>query len=462
MTPNRELMIVEHVLGPAIEGLRLPGDELWARFGIATPPVEGPARLDQRADVLQVGLIALAMLLGRDIRLSEFPAQIPELFQQATGTNEIRVLPAFTRWLARALQLDPHPFESAHDAERALGELSIDGETYEPPVPELTAAAAVLHDLAIETGDTAPRADPRPPIIEPPAIIERPAVVERPAVDEQTSDSGRESTSLFPSERVQRTPVAVAVESPGASRTVVAALGTLALLQAGIIAYLLLRPAPASKPATVTFETTQPGTEIILNGRSIGRTPLSYQLGPDSRSIRLLTPPELVAQTPAEVAAAVERSMPPGSAPAALALRPAAVRSGGIRLVTPMEVEVVDGDRVLGSSADGPIVAAAGRREFEMVNSALGYRTKQVIDIKPGQITSVSIARPNGQLNVNAVPWADVWIDGKRIGETPLANVAIPIGEHEIVFRHPTLAEQRRTVTVRFDGPARISADLRR
>jgi len=127
-----------------------------------------------------------------------------------------------------------------------------------------------------------------------------------------------------------------------------------------------------------------------------------------------------------------------------------------------MEVEVVDGDRVLGSSADGPIVAAAGRREFEMVNSALGYRTKQVIDIKPGQITSVSIARPNGQLNVNAVPWADVWIDGKRIGETPLANVAIPIGEHEIVFRHPTLAEQRRTVMVRFDGPARISADLRR
>ena len=138
------------------------------------------------------------------------------------------------------------------------------------------------------------------------------------------------------------------------------------------------------------------------------------------------------------------------------------MKSGGIRLVTGIEVQVLDGDRVLGSSADGPIVAGVGRREFEMVNSALGYRTRQIIEIKPGEITSVSLTRPNGQLNVNAVPWADVSIDGKRIGETPLANVAIPIGEHEIVFRHPNLGEQRRTVVVRFDTPTRISADLRR
>ena len=43
---------------------------------------------------------------------------------------------------------------------------------------------------------------------------------------------------------------------------------------------------------------------------------------------------------------------------------------------------------------------------------------------------------------LNAQPWADVWVDGERVGETPIGNVAVPIGPHEVVFRHPQLGEQ--------------------
>jgi len=36
-------------------------------------------------------------------------------------------------------------------------------------------------------------------------------------------------------------------------------------------------------------------------------------------------------------------------------------------------------------------------------------------------------------VNINATPWAEVWIDGKSFGETPLGNISVAPGEHEIV-----------------------------
>jgi PEGA domain len=53
-----------------------------------------------------------------------------------------------------------------------------------------------------------------------------------------------------------------------------------------------------------------------------------------------------------------------------------------------------------------------------------------------------------------------VWIDGEKAGETPLGNLPIAIGPHEIVFKHPELGEQRHAATVMAGTPARLSVDL--
>ncbi|HEY6616815.1 MAG TPA: PEGA domain-containing protein, partial [Vicinamibacterales bacterium] len=79
---------------------------------------------------------------------------------------------------------------------------------------------------------------------------------------------------------------------------------------------------------------------------------------------------------------------------------------------------------------------------------------------KPGQITAVSVTISNGRLNINATPWASVWIDGSPYGETPLGNLSIVPGEHEIVFRHPQLGERRERTLVRPDTTARVAVSL--
>ena len=87
---------------------------------------------------------------------------------------------------------------------------------------------------------------------------------------------------------------------------------------------------------------------------------------------------------------------------------------GGVRLSAAIELSVLQGDRVLGSSADGLIVTSAGTHDLELINTSFGFRTRGTVTFRAGEITSMAIAVPPGRLNVNAVPWAEVWIDGVR------------------------------------------------
>jgi len=70
------------------------------------------------------------------------------------------------------------------------------------------------------------------------------------------------------------------------------------------------------------------------------------------------------------------------------------------------------------------------------------------------------VALPKGVVSLNAVPWATVSIDGAVVGETPIGNLPVAIGPHEIVFTNPQFGEQRRTIDVTLKTPVRTSIDL--
>jgi hypothetical protein len=96
------------------------------------------------------------------------------------------------------------------------------------------------------------------------------------------------------------------------------------------------------------------------------------------------------------------------------------------------------------------------------VNDALGYRSSRKIAVVAGQTTSSRVEMPSGSLSINAQPWAEVWVGGERIGETPIANLSRAIGSYEVVFRHPQLGERRENVVVTLQQPARLGVDMRR
>jgi hypothetical protein len=127
----------------------------------------------------------------------------------------------------------------------------------------------------------------------------------------------------------------------------------------------------------------------------------------------------------------------------------------------PAELQIFEDNRLLGTSQSERIMVSVGRHRFLLVNEALGFSEVQTVNVTPGRVSTVKPDWPIGAMSLNAVPWAEVWVDGQQVGETPLGNVAVPIGTHDVVFRHPDLGEKRVRSVVTLGAPAKVSVDLR-
>ena len=135
--------------------------------------------------------------------------------------------------------------------------------------------------------------------------------------------------------------------------------------------------------------------------------------------------------------------------------------SGWVTVKAPFTLEIREGGQLLGSSDADRIMMAAGRHELELVSETLGYRATRAVQVVPGKVAAIAVELPQGVVNLNATPWAEVWIDGQRVGDTPIGNLSVAIGPHEIVFKHPQLGEKRQAVSVTLGAPIRVSIDMK-
>lgn len=138
VTPGARLLIAEYVFGSAIEQLRLSRERYWQELRVPTAAGAGPVHIDQRTDVLQIGMVALALILSRPLREDEFPARVNDILASTWAVSArggFEPLPAGLRaWLTRALQLDAgRSFESANDARAELDAVLGDNEYVASP-----------------------------------------------------------------------------------------------------------------------------------------------------------------------------------------------------------------------------------------------------------------------------------------------------------------------------------------
>ena len=124
-------------------------------------------------------------------------------------------------------------------------------------------------------------------------------------------------------------------------------------------------------------------------------------------------------------------------------------------------MQLFEADRLLGSSRIDRIMVPAGRHDIELVNDAVGYRGTRTVQVSPGKVSTITIDPPKGVMAINAQPWAEVWVDGVKVGETPIGNLSVTAGSHDVVFRHPDFGEHRQTVLVTLKNAARLSVDMR-
>jgi hypothetical protein len=138
-----------------------------------------------------------------------------------------------------------------------------------------------------------------------------------------------------------------------------------------------------------------------------------------------------------------------------------AASGGWLRVVSPVPLQLHANGKFVGSTATDRLMLPPGDYELEMINESLGFSSKQRTRIAAGRTSDVRVTPPNGTLSINALPWADVWVNNERVGQTPIANLSRPIGTHDVVLRHPQFGERRLRVTVSLTQTARLGVDMR-
>jgi hypothetical protein len=321
---------------------------------------------------------------------------------------------------------------------------------------------------------------------------------------------------------------------PAAAKWIAVIVLTAATAIAGVFLYQK-RFAPAATTGTVTINTTPSGLDVVLAGKSLGKTPLTTALAAGSYDLQVGTEPntravkvnvvagtsiiqqvEFAASTAASgaatgglrvqtepshlpvsvdgnnrgVAPIVIDQLQPGEhevsvrtstgtvrrsvtvaaneitslivSSAAPPPDPSAVSAGWIAVASPVTLQLREGGKLIGTTESDRLMLTAGDHDIDFSNEATGFSARRTIHVTAGKTAGTKIDLPNGTLSVNAQPWAEVWIDGERVGETPIGNLSRRIGTHEVVFRHPELGEHRETVLIAVGKPARIGVDLRK
>jgi hypothetical protein len=225
-----------------------------------------------------------------------------------------------------------------------------------------------------------------------------------------------------------------------------------------IVQRVELAPAAADTSATgsLRVQTDPPKQAVMVDGTERGLSPLVIDaLGVGQHEVAVRTSGGVVRRT-VQVDANESVSLIVSAADAG------GVQPGWLKVTSPVQMQLLEDGKVIGSTDLDRLMLPAGDHAIEVANEALGYRSRRSVRVSPGKTTTVALDLPQGTISINALPWADVWIDGERVGQTPIGKLSRTIGPHEIVLRHPQLGERHQTVTITTQGTARLGVDLRK
>ena len=209
-------------------------------------------------------------------------------------------------------------------------------------------------------------------------------------------------------------------------------------------------PAAAARKATGSLRVTSTpaGARVLIDGKPRGATPLTLgDLSPGTHEVALESNAGTVRRTvtvAANQTAQLEES----------------IFSGWLAVYAPFEVVIAEANRVLRPDERGQVLLPPGLHELRVANRTLGYEATWSVEIKPGETTNLRVTPAPSTLTVTSPEAAEVWVDGAKVGETPLNAAPVPLGTHDVLVKRPGGAERRYSITVGVK-PFTLNADFR-
>jgi hypothetical protein len=575
VTPDHRVVLLDHALGATLAAVGATAADLWADHAIAVPVAAGLPAFSPLTDQLQLGLMGLAMFLGRSLGPGEYPGEVAHLLASAQETDltgrQSPLGPMLREWLARTTLVSANgPFPSVEAAAGDLDILLSDDGGYvaaplgidvQPADPEPLSAAEVASLGLLLRPDQ--REEGGEPVPAETATVESQAshaaeghasatpASAGGAVDaagpHAQAGGGHHTLHLVPapdptqnSERIlelahgldgsRKLSVVPGGNPPGgagpgeqaprrrwrawSSRAVVAAAGAVILLMAGVAAGAYYVKSGGTRAARLVIESSPPGARVVLEGNTLGRTPVEVSLPRGGHVFEIQG--QHSSQSLSVVVGGGERrtehvTLPEAGAPGTLVITTEPVGTpvkvdGVLRGSAPLSVQVAPGRHVVAASnefgqasreidvqtgawvkvplavsgwievssavpvrttvsgrpvRDGEtrVGVAPGLHRVQFENSDIGLRDSQDVVVEAGRTVQVTVTGTAGVLEITAsAANTTVWIDGKPAGRAPL-TVSLALGPHDIRFVHAEGGELRYDVFVKM-GSSYLHGDF--
>jgi hypothetical protein len=213
--------------------------------------------------------------------------------------------------------------------------------------------------------------------------------------------------------------------------------------------------APDGGVGSVEVTTDTPGARVAIDGTPRGVTPLVVRdVEAGSHRVSVTTDEGTIYRTVTVTSGA--------TATVVASAAPSSATGGWLAIASPIDLQVIENGEIIGSSSAARIMLPVGRHDLRLVSEPYEFEMSVTAPIAAGKTATVPVTMPSGTVSINAAPWAEVFVDGRDVGSTPIGNLPVSVGPHTVVWRHPQLGERQQTVRVGARTPARASADLTR
>lgn len=210
------------------------------------------------------------------------------------------------------------------------------------------------------------------------------------------------------------------------------------------------RAPAAGRKATggMRVKTTPAGARVLVDGKARGTTPLtladlsvgSHELVLESNAGTIRRSVTVAANETAEI----EES----------------IFSGWVAVYAPFEVVISENGRVLRTDERNQFLLPPGIHQLRLTNKGLAYDSVERVEVKPGETVALRLTPGPSTLTVTASEAAEVWLDGARVGATPLTAVPVPLGTHDLVVKRAAGGERRFPITIGVN-PFTLNVDFR-
>jgi hypothetical protein len=121
---------------------------------------------------------------------------------------------------------------------------------------------------------------------------------------------------------------------------------------------------------------------------------------------------------------------------------------GWVAVFSPVELVISESGRVLRPDDHNEIMLSPGTHRLRFTNTKLAYDETKSIVIKPGERNAYNVMPPQSSVSVTSSQPAEVFLDGAKIGDTPLNAVPATIGTHDLVVKRASGSQKRMAITV--------------